>query len=197
MQKVWSFVTIFENVSLNSFISFPKDFILSVDCWESTRIFLFGLRCKIEHQKEGKVYYFVIVLPEIEMDSDCNFYPLVSYHTFSSKGSVEKGGEAKGVSMKDDILTAVKEDPIIAPLPSRLSFCLSPKHVNEELQAITVLEHKGAAAKTGVTTTFSIQSTFGFETLDKAAALGLATATPLTDLRQYINSNLGFSNLKF
>ena len=28
--------------------------------------------------------------------------------------------------MKDDILTAVKEDPIIAPLPSRLSFCLSP-----------------------------------------------------------------------
>ena len=42
----------------------------------------------------------------------------------------------------------------------------------------------------------SIQSTLGFETLDKAAALGLATATPLTDPRQYINSNLGFSNLK-
>ena len=41
-----------------------------------------------------------------------------------------------------------------------------------------------------------IQSTLGFETLDKAAALGLATATPLTDLRQYMNSNLGFSNLK-
>ena len=41
-----------------------------------------------------------------------------------------------------------------------------------------------------------LQSTLGFETLDKAAALGLATATPLTDLRQYINSNLGFSNLK-
>ena len=36
----------------------------------------------------------------------------------------------------------------------------------------------------------------GFETLDKAAALGLETATPLTDPRQYINSNLGFSNLK-
>ena len=35
-----------------------------------------------------------------------------------------------------------------------------------------------------------IQSTLGFETLDKAAALGLETATPLTDLRQYINSNL-------
>ena len=36
----------------------------------------------------------------------------------------------------------------------------------------------------------------GFETLDKAAALGLETATPLTDPRQYINSNLGFRNLK-
>ena len=42
----------------------------------------------------------------------------------------------------------------------------------------------------------SMQSTLGFETLDKAAALGLATTTPLTDPRQYINSNLGFSNLK-
>ena len=41
-----------------------------------------------------------------------------------------------------------------------------------------------------------VQSTLGCETLDKAAALGLATATPLTDLRQYINSDLGFSNLK-
>ena len=42
----------------------------------------------------------------------------------------------------------------------------------------------------------TIQSTLGFETLDKAAALGLETATPLTDPRQYINSNLGFRNLK-
>ena len=41
-----------------------------------------------------------------------------------------------------------------------------------------------------------LQSTLGFETLDKAAALGLETATPLTDPRQYINSNLGFRNLK-
>ena len=41
-----------------------------------------------------------------------------------------------------------------------------------------------------------IQSTLGFETLDKAAALGLETATPLTDPRQYINSNRGFRNLK-
>ena len=41
-----------------------------------------------------------------------------------------------------------------------------------------------------------VQSPLGFATLDKAAALALATATPLTDLRQYINSNLGFSNLK-
>ena len=42
-----------------------------------------------------------------------------------------------------------------------------------------------------------VQSTLGFETLDKAAALGLETATPLTDPHQYINSNLGFRNLKF
>ena len=41
-----------------------------------------------------------------------------------------------------------------------------------------------------------VQSTLGFETLDKGAALGLETATPLTDPRQYMNSNLGFSNLK-
>ena len=41
-----------------------------------------------------------------------------------------------------------------------------------------------------------VQSTLGFETLDKAAALGLETATPLMDPRQYINSNLGFRNLK-
>ena len=43
---------------------------------------------------------------------------------------------------------------------------------------------------------YVVQSTLGFETLDKAAALGLETATPLTDPRQYINSNLGFRNLK-
>ena len=41
-----------------------------------------------------------------------------------------------------------------------------------------------------------IQSTLGLETLDKAAGLCLETATPLTDPRQYINSNLGFRNLK-
>ena len=40
--------------------------------------------------------------------------------------------------MKDDILTAVKEDPIptnvapIAPLPSRLSFCFSPKQTSQQ-----------------------------------------------------------------
>ena len=42
-----------------------------------------------------------------------------------------------------------------------------------------------------------VQCPLGFATLDKAAALGLATATPLTDLRQYINSDLVFSDLKF
>ena len=43
---------------------------------------------------------------------------------------------------------------------------------------------------------YIVQSTLGFETLDKAAALVLATATTLTDLRQYINSNLGYSDLE-
>ena len=43
---------------------------------------------------------------------------------------------------------------------------------------------------------FNIQSPLGFATMGLAAALGLATATPLTDLRQYINSDLGFSDLE-
>ena len=42
-----------------------------------------------------------------------------------------------------------------------------------------------------------LQSTLGFATMDKAANLDLATARALTDLRQYINSNLVFSDLKF
>ena len=41
-----------------------------------------------------------------------------------------------------------------------------------------------------------IQCPLGFATLDKAAALGLATSRAVTDLRQYINSDLGFSDLK-
>ena len=41
-----------------------------------------------------------------------------------------------------------------------------------------------------------IQCPLGFATLDKAAALDLATATPLMDLCQYINSNLGYSDLE-
>ena len=41
-----------------------------------------------------------------------------------------------------------------------------------------------------------LQCPLGFATLDKAAALALATATPLTDLRQYINSDLGYSDLE-
>ena len=42
-----------------------------------------------------------------------------------------------------------------------------------------------------------VQSTLGFATLDKAANLDLATARALTDVRQYINSDLVFSDLKF
>ena len=41
-----------------------------------------------------------------------------------------------------------------------------------------------------------IQCPLGFATLGKAAALALATSRALTDLRQYINSDLGFSDLK-
>ena len=41
-----------------------------------------------------------------------------------------------------------------------------------------------------------VQCPLGFATLDKAAALALTTATPLTDLRQYINSDLGYSDLE-
>ena len=48
----------------------------------------------------------------------------------------------------------------------------------------------------GLCLTVTIQCPLDIETLDKAAALDLATATPLTDLRQYINSNLGFRDLE-
>ena len=43
----------------------------------------------------------------------------------------------------------------------------------------------------------AVQSTLGFATMYIAANLDLATARALTDLRQYINSDLVFSNLKF
>ena len=41
-----------------------------------------------------------------------------------------------------------------------------------------------------------IQCRLGFATLDKAAALALATSKAVTDLRQYINSDLGYSDLE-
>ena len=41
-----------------------------------------------------------------------------------------------------------------------------------------------------------IQCPLGFAPLDKAAALALATSRAVTDLRQYINSDLGYSDLK-
>ena len=41
-----------------------------------------------------------------------------------------------------------------------------------------------------------VQSPLGFATLDKAPALALATIRAVTDLRQYINSDLGYSDLK-
>ena len=44
---------------------------------------------------------------------------------------------------------------------------------------------------------FQIQAPLGFATLDKVAALGLATSRAMTDLRQYINSDLGYSDLGY
>ena len=41
-----------------------------------------------------------------------------------------------------------------------------------------------------------VQCPLDIKTLDKAAALPIAAATRVTDLRHYINSNLGYSNLK-
>ena len=41
-----------------------------------------------------------------------------------------------------------------------------------------------------------VQCPLGFATLGEAAALALATSRALTDLRQYINSDLGFSDLE-
>ena len=42
-----------------------------------------------------------------------------------------------------------------------------------------------------------IQCPLDITTLDKAAALPIATSTPATNLRQYINSDLGYNDLKF
>ena len=42
-----------------------------------------------------------------------------------------------------------------------------------------------------------VQCPLDIATLDKAAALDIATATRVTDLRHYINSDLGYSDRKF
>ena len=44
---------------------------------------------------------------------------------------------------------------------------------------------------------FQFQSTLGFTTRGSAVDLALATGRAVTDLRQYINSDLVFSDLKF
>ena len=44
--------------------------------------------------------------------------------------------------------------------------------------------------------TYLIQCPLDIATLDKAAALPIATSTPVTDLRHYINSNLVYNDLK-
>ena len=42
-----------------------------------------------------------------------------------------------------------------------------------------------------------VQSPLSIATLDIAAALPIATSSPVTNLRQYINSDLGYNNLNF
>ena len=42
-----------------------------------------------------------------------------------------------------------------------------------------------------------VQCPLDITTLDKAAALLIATSNPATNLRQYINSDLGYNDLKF
>ena len=42
-----------------------------------------------------------------------------------------------------------------------------------------------------------VQCPLDISTLDKAAALAIATAARVTDLRHYINSDLGYSDRKF
>ena len=46
-------------------------------------------------------------------------------------------------------------------------------------------------------TIFFVQCPLDIPTLDKAAALPIAAATRVTDLRQYINSNLAYRGLNF
>ena len=43
----------------------------------------------------------------------------------------------------------------------------------------------------------TVQYPVDIATLDIAAALPNATSTPVTNLRQYINSDLGYNDLKF
>ena len=43
----------------------------------------------------------------------------------------------------------------------------------------------------------TVQCPLDIATLDIAAALAIATSTPVTNLRQYINSDLGYNDLKF
>ena len=80
----------------------------------------------------------------------------------------------------------------------RLNVIKNEPHVNTKLKTgkITFPESLKKCLSRRIFFPKVLQSTLGFETLDKAAALGLETATPLTDPRQYINSNLGFRNLK-
>ena len=57
---------------------------------------------------------------------------------------------------------------------------------------ITVYNNPGATNNQS-----RVQCPLDIATLDIAAALPIATSTPVTNLRQYINSDLGYNDLKF
>ena len=53
------------------------------------------------------------------------------------------------------------------------------------------------ASSSGMVVNKAIQCPLDIATLDIAAALAIATSTPVTNLRQHINSDLGYNDLKF
>ena len=68
-------------------------------------------------------------------------------------------------------------------------------HIGTSLIFITV--NKGTTSvKCQNQYLIEVQCPLDIATLDKAAALPIATSTPVTDLRHYINSNLVYNDLK-
>ena len=85
--------------------------------------------------------------------------------------------------------------PLISPLMANIGQDWRFSTVQEAALTVVPIQARLHVIKCFTGNSY-IQSPLGFATLDKAAALALATATPLTDLRQYINSDLGYSDLE-